>query len=202
MARGAVPWPLLAAALVALLAAALALLTHQPGGAAGQAAPVAGGSAASTGSATEGSTGCSGGAGNAVCTPLELVILGLRGCPHCRAMEDWLPGLGYPVAFCDIRESIVCSDAFTALYNRGLARGVPVVAVCSAGRLLLVEVGELRDRGWWLRALRGGTAGVGGVPVYWGTRLVDVLTGDAVKELSKAICRDALRAARPVEGAG
>ena len=199
MVRGRGVWPLaLVAALAALVAAAFTVLGGV--GHSGAPAQTTAGTATAA-SASPGAGGC-GAAGSGVCTPVELVIIGLRGCPHCRAMEEWLPSLGYPVAFCDIRESLVCSDVFTELYNRGLAKGVPVIGACSGDRLLFVEVGELRNQSWWLRALRGSTSGVGGVPVYWGTRLVTVVTGSDAEELSRAICGRALGAAKPVAGAG
>ena len=189
MARGSVLWVVAAAVLLALLGAAAALLAHRAGGA-----------AVHQGAAAAGAGGCGGGGGG-LCEPVTLVMVGMHSCPHCRAMEEWLPGLGYPVVFCDIQRSLVCSDVFTELYNRGVARGVPVIAACRGGELLFIEVGELRDRAWWLQALRNASRGPGaGVPVYAAGRLAATLTGQEAAELSSLLCVKAAQAAEPLGG--
>ncbi len=174
---------LAAAALAVALAAALAaayVLQQRPGGAA-SAEPAA----------VEASQAGGG--------EVYLVVLGTVACPHCRAMLGFLPGLGVPVYFCEVYGNKTCMDTLALLARLGVADGVPVVAACSGDRLLFIEVGELRDHGWWLGMLRQPPPRP---LVYRGGRPAAALDGQVYGLVSRALCLHAKGAAEPVEGGG
>lgn len=143
-------WLLLVALFLVLAAAAAYYALSTSGG------PAAG----NVSGTARGASGCGGsGGGGDVCVPeagMYLVILGTGGCPHCRAMKDYLPRVYPDVYFCEImRRGSVCAEAFMKLFTAGVTSGVPTIVACSntTGRVVFVEVGEYRNTTWWRSVL-------------------------------------------------
>lgn len=174
---------LLLAAVLLSLGVALPHLLH--GGEAGAAA-------------TPVSSGCGGGSGS-LCSPVGsvyLVIIGTESCPHCRAMEGFLPGMGAAVFFCEIAEKgSTCAKAFMELFTSGVAPGVPVVAACSnlSKSLLFIEVGEYRNATWWRRVLLNPPREP---EVYVAGKPKSSLDPVLAEKLSRLICVDAVKDAK------
>lgn len=126
-----------------------------------------------------------------------IVLLAVKACPHCAAMEKFFKNLPVDSYYCDIQQSKECSDAFWKLYNKGVTRGIPTILVCSKDGLLLVEVGEYRNATWWLTVpnslepLREGA-----IPVYitGKQKLQLTLTSD----LYDVLCVKTLEGSRPI----
>ena len=125
-----------------------------------------------------------------------LVVLGVPSCPHCRAMERFLPSLGLDVFFCPLSRPR-CAKAFAELVERGVPSYVPVIVACTGGRPVFVEVGELRDRGWWLSRLSSSRPG-GRLPVYMGSR--ERVALNVSPDLSRLLCNASLGDAVRVGG--
>ena len=126
------------------------------------------------------------------------VMLAIKTCPHCVAMEKFFKNLPVDSYYCDIQQSKECSNAFWKLYDKGVTRGTPTILVCSKDGLLLVEVGEYQNETWWLSVpnnlepLREGT-----IPVYitGKQRLQLTLTSD----LYDVLCVKTLEGSRPIK---
>jgi glutaredoxin len=173
--------------MVALAAILLALNVAHLGGPGGQAPAGA---------------GCSGESGG-VCVPASgvyFVIIGTEGCPHCRAMKEFLPSIGADTYFCEImRSGSVCAKAYMELVTEGITQGVPVIAACSntSKQLLFIEIGEYRNATWWRLAVASPS---GSPAVYEAGKRVSDLDPVLAEKLYRLLCVEALRDAEKLKG--
>jgi glutaredoxin len=185
---------LVLAVLIAALVAAVELYNGHTGsmmvnGAVGEGTPTPTASTVTAGSS------CS--SGN-VCVPvgsLYLVELGTAGCPHCRAMKEFLPGLGVEAYFCEVGHAgSACAKAFMKMFTAGITSGVPVIVACSnlTKTVVFIEIGEYKDKTWWLNMLHNPPSKPA---VYEAGKLRTVLDPVLQQELSSLVCEEALKEA-------
>ena len=123
---------------------------------------------------------------------LYLVILGTEGCPHCRAMKEYLPEIVNDTYFCEImRQDSACAKAFMELVTAGITKGVPTIVACNklTGQVVFVVVGEYRDTAWWRKVLANPPSEP---TVYVEGKPVTTLDPVTAQKVSRLVCAEAV----------